>query len=81
MPRGRLSIFRFFLSDYDRDDPVDRQRMTDLCQDLDAQTRRLGAVPVIAWPRQLLAFSAYPLYRIIKRALEPHDIMRPTPAK
>lgn len=81
MPRGRFSIFGFFLSYYDQDDPVDRKRIADLCRALDAATCRLGGIPAISMPGQLSQMSAYPLYLTIKRALDPHNIMRPTLAK
>lgn len=78
MPRGRFSIFGFFLSYYDQNDQTDRKRMTDLCAELDKATRRLGGVPAIALPGQLEQSSGSTLYKTLKQALDPMNIMRPT---
>jgi hypothetical protein len=81
MPQGRFSIFGFFLSYYNQDDKEDRKRMADLCTALDKETRRLGGVPAVALPGQLPESAGYPLYTMVKRALDPKDIMRPSLCK
>lgn len=78
MPRGRFSIFGFFLSYYDQDDPADRKRMAELCLALDEETRRRGGVPAIALPGQLPQMSGNALYQALKKAIDPKSIMRPS---
>lgn len=78
MPRGRFSIFGFFLSYYDQDNVADRERMTELCLALNEETRRRGGVPAIALPGQLPQMSGNALYQKLKQTLDPKNIMHPS---
>ncbi len=74
---GRYSSFRFIMSYFDPNDVADRKRMTKVKEECAAIALEMGIPTSAASPALLPELASFPLYKILKQALDPNNIMHP----
>lgn len=66
----------FLMNYFDRTDPKDRKRISDLCEQLDQEALKAGAIGKAAAKDEFLkSLSSYALLKLMKSATDPNGIM------
>lgn len=74
---GRYSSYRFIMSYFDPNDVNDRKRMTKVKEECAAVALKMGIPVSGVSPEQLPMLASFPLYKMLKRSLDPNNIMHP----